>query len=589
MGSQTITSLDAIAEVQKYTLISDDIFLREFDASNVPDWYKTMVDNAISNSATINDLASLINMLQGIVDGYTMRLYSVETSNENMHTLLTTLSSSLGAAQAAILNLDITKVTPTEALAISREVVGAYFNSDAGAWFDSKITAYASAVEAFASNISTLAAVLGNQTVRLDTIDSVLVTTEGWAASASKLITAPDGSITGWSFGDGSNTESEFKIHSNNFSISDGTTGYTPFSIVGSDIQFNGTVSFTNVTDAPPIPDSTSDLINNSGYTTLPIVAAQGYVLPAGVANAINTNTTTIDGSKITTGSVNAAVLSATAIYGKTINITDSSASGGIMPSGTSSLGYFDTSRDQNALGAVNRAYGGYGISGIGTNTTSSVGVHGRGIYGVLGETTNASGYWGLMTHQKCYSGQGFSSPVTTISFTGGHTCFADTDITIGDILEVSSGYLMTIDQSYTIVTTTTTSMSKKVFGVASKINDDVEVNLRDYAELHEVTDNSAVLGDYKEEYLPFINNLVNNGYKDITSNSLGEGGINVCSDGGNIEIGDYICSSNNKGKGMKQDDDLLHNYTVAKALESVDWTTEQSTTKMIACTYHCG
>ena len=69
----------------------------------------------------------------------------------------------------------------------------------------------------------------------------------------------------------------------------------------------------------------------------------------------------------------------------------------------------------------------------------------------------------------------------------------------------------------------------------------------------------------------------------------MGEGGINVCNEGGNIEIGDYICSSNNKGKGMKQDDDLLHNYTVAKALESVDWSKETATTKMIACTYHCG
>jgi len=77
--------------------------------------------------------------------------------------------------------------------------------------------------------------------------------------------------------------------------------------------------------------------------------------------------------------------------------------------------------------------------------------------------------------------------------------------------------------------------------------------------------------------------------YKDILVNALGEGGINVCSENGNIEIGDYICTSSIKGKGMKQDDDLLHNYTVAKALEAVDWSKETQTTKMIACTYHAG
>ena len=64
---------------------------------------------------------------------------------------------------------------------------------------------------------------------------------------------------------------------------------------------------------------------------------------------------------------------------------------------------------------------------------------------------------------------------------------------------------------------------------------------------------------------------------------------ISTFADGdGNIDNGDYITSGSN-GYGVKQDDDLMHNYTVAKALESVDWSKETTTTKMIACTYHCG
>ena len=69
----------------------------------------------------------------------------------------------------------------------------------------------------------------------------------------------------------------------------------------------------------------------------------------------------------------------------------------------------------------------------------------------------------------------------------------------------------------------------------------------------------------------------------------VGDGHVLVCSEGGNIEVGDYICSSNTEGYGMKQDDDLLHNYTVAKTCEPVDWDTESSTTKLVACTYHAG
>jgi hypothetical protein len=38
--------------------------------------------------------------------------------------------------------------------------------------------------------------------------------------------------------------------------------------------------------------------------------------------------------------------------------------------------------------------------------------------------------------------------------------------------------------------------------------------------------------------------------------------------------------------------DNILKNYTVAKARESVTWTQEEidaNAVKMIACTYHCG
>jgi hypothetical protein len=76
--------------------------------------------------------------------------------------------------------------------------------------------------------------------------------------------------------------------------------------------------------------------------------------------------------------------------------------------------------------------------------------------------------------------------------------------------------------------------------------------------------------------------------YDRIACNAVGEGQINVCGEGGDIQAGDYICTSSTGGKGMKQSDDLLHNYTVAKARESVSFSSP-SEVKMIACTYHCG
>lgn len=80
-----------------------------------------------------------------------------------------------------------------------------------------------------------------------------------------------------------------------------------------------------------------------------------------------------------------------------------------------------------------------------------------------------------------------------------------------------------------------------------------------------------------------------------LTINALGEGTILVTDTNGNLEIGDYIQTSDRPGLGEKQDDDLLHNYTVAKANESVNWNEVEIDEefgykiKMLACTYHCG
>ena len=74
------------------------------------------------------------------------------------------------------------------------------------------------------------------------------------------------------------------------------------------------------------------------------------------------------------------------------------------------------------------------------------------------------------------------------------------------------------------------------------------------------------------------------------TIQALGDGYILTSNQNGNIQIGDYLTTaSGSGGYACKQSDDLLHNYTVAKATENVDWSNESTTTKLIACTYHCG
>ena len=86
-----------------------------------------------------------------------------------------------------------------------------------------------------------------------------------------------------------------------------------------------------------------------------------------------------------------------------------------------------------------------------------------------------------------------------------------------------------------------------------------------------------------------------------VLVNSVGEGAILVSNYNGDLENGDYVTTCPLEGLGMKQDDDLLHNYTVAKVTQDVTFLygdedvkeiTYQGQTykyKLVGCTYHCG
>ena len=227
---------------------------------------------------------------------------------------------------------------------------------------------------------------------------------------------------------------------------------------------------------------------------------------------------------------------------------------------------------------------------------SGGVGVRGDSpTWGIYGVCSDASGQWGVITDQKMYSAGGYSP------FTGSHLVFSKDVITQGDTVKVISALGVSVNQAYMSVVASCTAMDKTAIGVVDIghknifdiLKSDKDIYNREdiYETSTGVTEQGAfseeILVDtiytVKPEYKIYVDTLINEGYFVYEINSLGEGMINVCSENGNIEIGDYICSSNVRGKGMKQDDDLLHNYTVAKALESVDWSKETSTTKMIS------
>jgi hypothetical protein len=159
----------------------------------------------------------------------------------------------------------------------------------------------------------------------------------------------------------------------------------------------------------------------------------------------------------------------------------------------------------------------------------------------------------------------------TTLNFTGQHRTFIkDVPFTRAVELEglivsadqnkyikMSGGIeagsnAITTNESLPVVTLSNVVNDKKCFGIVSS-SEDPETRQEQYGNFVSVSPKE--LGDTR-----------------VYINSVGEGAIWVTNINGPLESGDYITTSNVAGYGQKQDDDILHNYTVAKITMDCDF-----------------
>ena len=173
--------------------------------------------------------------------------------------------------------------------------------------------------------------------------------------------------------------------------------------------------------------------------------------------------------------------------------------------------------------------------------------------------------------------------------FTGFHEgMFAiDAPIEIGDIVtDVSVFYRANISNVLFTVARSNTANEPRVLGVVSAI---VPIQTDTPGILWEPVE-TYTEGDFGPattmELIPgFDLDELQTTYKVVQVNAVGEGQINVCGEGGDIQAGDFIVTSSISGKGMKQSDDIMRSYTVAKARESVSFASPTEV-KLIACIY---
>jgi hypothetical protein len=247
-----------------------------------------------------------------------------------------------------------------------------------------------------------------------------------------------------------------------------------------------------------------------------------------------------------------------------------------------------------------NTTYGGFAVVGATSNSGSataggafgnatSTGYTSWRTYGLIGQASQAgtflhssSGNTGLIANASYafYASVGGYGP-----FTGEHDALLakGAAVQVGDIV-CDTGFAIVQEMIDTITEVQVSSApnQKAAVGVFHVYGNPADVPS---AMSEVVTDPNTGIQTrvIKPEYLPLFNS---NDLVIIAS--VGEGTLNVCGENGDIEVGDLIVTSSMPGKGMKQADDVVRSYTVAKARQAVSFSSPTEV-KQIACIYMCG
>ena len=134
-------ALEITVNSQEYTIVGDELYIPK-RYEDAPTWMQELINQVVdlSISAQITDLNTLTASLESLIEAldvakntYEMSIISSTDIDERITTAITTLNSSMNNADATILEVAQTRVTPEEASVITIDVITAELaNTEAG-------------------------------------------------------------------------------------------------------------------------------------------------------------------------------------------------------------------------------------------------------------------------------------------------------------------------------------------------------------------------------------------------------------------------------------------------------------------------
>lgn len=343
--------------------------------------------------------------------------------------------------------------------------------------------------------------------------------------------------------------------------------------------NFNGLVTFTNLSQGRNASGTVTTYIDGGTITTNTLLV-----------DSIKNNTS---GAFNTSGTFGLGTGSAIGGYQAAGAFTSSSSTlYGLLAANTAGFNAISAGTTNSGTGA------GSGFVGVGAGnstftTYKNIGSIGGGNSGGSFQTGGASNIQSAVNAdiRLAYYTGGTSYAYYIVSgaaypFTAGHDALqllTETVPDIGDLMvDVELIAAPTINDCITKMTVSTSANQKGVVGVFTGVAgpEFVPAALGEYTEN---IDGTMTLFVMKPEFSDIYDT-----HRPIGVNAIGEGKINVCGQNGDIEIGDFICASDMAGKGMKQADDIMRSYTVAKCRETVTFSSPTEV-KQVACIYISG
>jgi Tfp pilus assembly protein PilZ len=157
----------------------------------------------------------------------------------------------------------------------------------------------------------------------------------------------------------------------------------------------------------------------------------------------------------------------------------------------------------------------------------------------------------------------------TILTFTGQHICTPEGPMDQGLIVSANKNMYTTLNgplligsraiqssESLPVVCLSSIENDPSVFGVVDHLENGGTQRLQERGGM--ITKSTKIIGDDR-----------------VIVNSSGEGAMWVVNTNGSLLSGDYITTSSISGYGHKQDDDILHSYTVAKITMDCDFNPE--------------